>query len=364
MAPAFSSTKQAAAFALLLLVLLLLPVVMTKSLLPPRSDIYASLGWRYCAYDFLHRQIFEEKSDVDIAFIGSSRMWAGIDTPQVQAALSKKLGRPAVVLTLAWSWLGFDANYFITQDLLQNRKVRLIVFDDEYRADDVAHVAATHWFRFGDNAAALAGLPLRLQMSYYFASILGMPRNLLSCLRPNLPEARASSENLCAQSSHDRLGAFTNERWMYPGRPFAEFVPQGDARPADVSVYSAATKNQFRFSGPATPPWQLQFAKKFAGLAQAHGTRLVFLHLCPVYSDNETNSPAVQERECWPDVLNSNVTMMGIPPARLYAGIRGEDLPKLFYTPDFYHFNKNGAAFFTRLITPALLQIYEDQANH
>jgi len=43
MHPAFSSTKSMAAFALLLLVMLLLPVMIGRSLLPPRAESYSSV---------------------------------------------------------------------------------------------------------------------------------------------------------------------------------------------------------------------------------------------------------------------------------------------------------------------------------
>jgi hypothetical protein len=45
MRPAFSSTKQAAAFALLLLFVLLSPVLAGKRWLPPRECSYAVQGW-------------------------------------------------------------------------------------------------------------------------------------------------------------------------------------------------------------------------------------------------------------------------------------------------------------------------------
>jgi hypothetical protein len=368
MAPAFSSTRQAGAFAAVLLILLTLPAIVGKSMLPPRSEAYASLTWRYCS-DFIYRQIFKEKSDIDIAFVGSSRMWAGIDTPYVQKALSEKLGREAVVVTTAWSWLGFDANYFVTQDLLRNRKVRMIVFDDEYRADDVPHVAATHWFRFGENAGELEGLPLRIQMSYYFAAVLGMPRNLLSMVRQNKPEVVANADDahwanfFHAQNARERLGALTVDRWLQADRPFAEFIPHNNVQGADVSIYSPQAQSQFRFAGPPTSQWQLEFAKRFATLAKDHGTKLVFLHLCPVYSSNETTNPYIEEREDWSKILG-DVPMVGIPPAKLYSGIDPDDLPKFFYTPDLCHYNRNGERYFTRIITPTLIQLYENSASH
>ena len=130
MSPAFSSNRQAAAFALLLLIILLLPCVLGKNQLPPREQVYSAIPWSFGAFPYLHDQIFEEKGDIDIAFMGSSSTWWAIDTPYVESQLSKALGRKAVVRSLCWNWPGFDSFYFITKDLLQRRKVKVIVFCD------------------------------------------------------------------------------------------------------------------------------------------------------------------------------------------------------------------------------------------
>jgi hypothetical protein len=370
MRPAFSSTKSAAAFALMLLVILLSPVLVGKNLLPPREEVYTSQTWRYCACGFLDDQIFKEKSDIDVVFIGSSRIWAGIDTPFVQKEFSKHLGRPAVVLTIAWSWSGFDALYFIGQDLLQHRKVRMIVFDDELRDDDVPNVSATHWFRFGDDWKDVAGMPLDIQSDYYLAAVWGIPRNLLSLLRPNIsnsqvyPNFNHWAAMFHAKNPRDQLGALTVDRNFDPAVPFDYYSPKTGARPEDICVFSPETRGQFEFSGPRTPAWQMSFAKKFANLATTRGVKLVILHLNPIYSNNETNNPYIHERECWPEELGTNVTMMGIAPAKLYSGLDGSDLAKLFFMPDHVHYNENGEKYFTPLITPALLQIYENQTAH
>ncbi len=367
MRPAFSSTKQGAAFALLLLGILLSPLLAVKSFLPPREEVYSSLGWRYGPFSYLHEQIFEKTNDLDVAFVGSSRIWANIDTPYFQHELGNSLARPASVQTCAWSWLGFDALYFITQDLLEHRHVRMIVFDDEYWPEP--HVAATRWFRYADNAEDLRGMPLQIQASYYFAAILGMPRNLLCLVRKNLPDELIYPPNnhwdnfYRTKNSAQLLGAMMAERNIQIADPFVPLAPALDDRPAEVRVYSPETRSSFQFGGIAIPAWQLQFAKKFAALAQAHQVKLVYLHLQPPQSANETNSPAILERECWPEVLGTNVTMVGIPPAKLFAGISADDFPKLFYTSDWCHFNENGQRFFTRVITPTLVQIYESNCT-
>jgi hypothetical protein len=101
MRPAFSSPRQAAAFALLLLALLLAPALAQK-ILPSREAIYSSIWWASGDFPYMDGQIFQEKGDVDIVFMGSSHIWAAFDTPYVQEQLSKELGRPSVARTFGW----------------------------------------------------------------------------------------------------------------------------------------------------------------------------------------------------------------------------------------------------------------------
>ena len=367
MRPAFSSTKSAAAFALLLLVLLLLPVLAGRSLLPARAESYSSVSPIMGSYPYMHRQVFGETGRVDIAFIGSSRIYNDIDTPQIEKALSQKLGRQAEVITLGWFWPGFDPLYFITQDLLRHRQVSLIVFDDESAAGDNPHRLAPCWFRFGDNAQDLAGIPLRLQAAYYFGATIGLPRNLLCRLRPNFSELtpagaattvrmwRAPDPMTTRGSLSSKLG-FNHPNPEHPG--FVDYAPANGVRPEAVCVFSPATSNKFKFTGPATATLQLEFARKFAALAQAHQTKLVFLHMPET---GEMRMPVIQERVCWPDILPAEVAMVGIPPAALFAGLSDEKVRKLFVNP--LHLNHNGAEYFTSLIMPALFQLYDAQVK-
>src|SRR5450756_537584 len=367
MRPAFSSTKQAAAFALLLLILILLPLVMGKPLLPPREQIYSSIWWANGAYPYLDQQIFEEKGDIDIAFIGASHIWQGIDTPYVQQQLSDKLGRQAVVRTFGWGGSGYDALYFITQDLLEHRKVRTLVFYDVYDEEDIPHtphVLAPHWFRFVDIAGALSALSVTVQSSYYFASILGIPRNLLCSISPNLPADLFSLSTNCwvikqhAINPAARLGALTEmlgfAACLPDHAPFTEYLPKTPVQPSDVSVYSPEKKSRFEFEGTSLPAAQLHFARKFVELARAHDCQLILLHV-PVLS--ERKSPIIREHFIWPETFHTDIAMVGIPPKTLFSSLTETDVFKLYC--DQAHFNKNGQAYFTTLITPALLSLYD-----
>jgi hypothetical protein len=372
MRPAFGSTRSAAAFALLVLILLLLPAIVGPGQLPSREEIYSSFWWANGPFPYIHQQIFKEKGDIDIAFVGSSHMAQGINTPYVQEKLGKKLGRPAVVRSICWGGAGYDALYFITRDLLQHRKVHMLVFYDDYNPGWYwANSLAPRWFRFGDNAKALSGLSVRFQLSYYFAAIIGMPRNLLSLIRSNIPVDLISKKKnyleinfkapnpatmLGTSSAHIGFGldpAPTSEN-----APFVDFAPPTDALSSEVSIYSPATRAMFQFKGPPTPPLPLYFARKFATQAQENGAKLVLLHI-PIFS--ERKDAEIREREFWPDVLRADVTMVGIPPARLFAGMTDDDVRKLYYNSA--HLNTNGQEYFTSIITPSLLELYAPQAH-
>jgi len=376
MRPAFSSTKQAAAFLLLLAVVLLGPVIAGKNLLPAREQSYAIQGWENAPFPWLHQQIFEEKQDIDIAFVGSSLMMWGIDTPYVQEKLSEQLGRPAVVRTICWGGTGYDALYFITQDLLAHRKVRLLVFYDENNfSKTYRNSQAPLWFRYGDNAGALDGLPLGEKAHFYFSAIIGLPRNLLALMSPIEPMPVISSTPNAMESYFHainpatRLGSVFSRLECTPEAdavPYTPFTPQGMAKPDDVCIYSGTNASHFEFLDEHLPVWQEHFARAFARTAKQHGCKLVMLTLPQL----DTSRPAtLREREFWPDFLNANVTMLGIPPAKFFEGISDGDIYRLYYNAGRRggafnsHLNGNGQPYFTHLVTPALLKIYETSTN-
>jgi hypothetical protein len=365
MRPAFSSTKQAAAFALLLLVLLLSPALAGRKLLPPREQAYATQGWGSGPYPWIRNQIFEETNTIDIAFMGSSHILQAVDTPYVQAQLSEKLGRPAVVRTIAWGGSGYDALYGMARDLMAHRKVRMLVFYDENNPGNRSS-SSIFWFRLGEDAGLLTGLPFRDQALFYFASVIGMPRNLLALLRPNVPAPLVSNppnyweQHYCSASVVKLLGCtcselgFNYDTLSDNFTVFTPFSPQPGVTAADTKIYSSAAKNDFEFGNEHLPAWQAHFAAKLEELAQTNRCKLVMLHL-PVLADAPVTG--IRERAFWPDIFKGDFWLVGIPPAKLFAGLTDQQLHWLFTNSA--HFNKNGMQYFTPLITPALLEIYE-----
>ena len=364
MRPAFSSLKLTAAFTGLLLWLLLAPWLAGQRFLPPRAEIYSSVAWRFGAYPYLEQQIFQKTNAIDIAFLGSSHMWWGVNAPYVQAALSRHAGRPATVVTLGWEWPGFDAVYFIAKDLLQHRRLQVLVICDEQpipyrRPQTMSH----RWFRYGDDWADLTGLSLPLQAAYYSGAILGLPRNLLGLVRPNLPADLTATPYLNdkyhAANPATTMGSLGVCLPYQVGGCFVPFQPSTGVSPAATCIYSPATAASFKFTGPATTPLQAYFARKIMALAKANHVQVVFLHFP---TDREIRSPLIHERECWPEILAGHPWLVGVPPAAMFQGLNDEDAFKCFSGPD--HFSKNGQDFFTAMITPSLLSVYDASTHH
>ena len=374
MRPAFSSTKQAAAFALLLFGLLVLPVVMGKNLLPPRAEAYASQSWGTAAWPWIQQQIFEETNNIDMVFLGSSHLIQGIDAPLLQAELGKKLGRPAVVRTLSWGGAGFDGLYLVAQDLLEHRQVRQMVFYDEHvDGSDKKHGGAIPYlFRFSDHASSLRGLPVAEKGVYYFAALMGMPINLLGLIRPAIPAEPYADrpgyippKDKTFSSAPERLGSISalagyNANLLIPeNAPFVPFTPAVTNELA-AHVYTVAQPDtNFEFSATPLPVWQAHFAREFGRLAARHGCQLVLLDLPTLETVRNTG---IHERAFWSQLIATNLPLVGVPAQQMFGSLTDAEILKLY--SDKAHLNKNGQDYFTPLIAPVLINLYEAAFAH
>jgi hypothetical protein len=362
MKPAFSSGRQAAAWALLLATLLALPCLLAKTGWLRRDEVYPSIPARFGPFAWIQQAIYTDAGDVDLAFVGSSKIWNGIDTPYVEKAFSERLGRQARVITLGWPWAGFDEVYFIARDLLDRHHVRTLVVYDDSSNEDMPQTTSFRVFRIGENSEALRGLPLLAQVRLYGGAVLAAPRQLLSVLRPAVgPTVSVASDwtsAFQAPPTAERLGSLRARLSGARSPHFIQLSPAVQASPADALIYGDETRASFKFMGPALAPYQLHFARKLAQLCRDRGTQLVVLHV-PTFT--ERDEAEVRERVLWPDILGRDVKLVGIPPARMFAAMSRTDVEALFY--EGVHLNRNGQDVFTPLITPSLLKLYDLSAT-
>ena len=106
--PAFSSRSATLSFIATVLLLVLLPLIITSTGRISRQNSYEIMTEEHGAYSFIRSEIFDNDEDIDILFLGSSIQWNAIDTPQVQVALSKAIGRKARVVSFGFNFNGID----------------------------------------------------------------------------------------------------------------------------------------------------------------------------------------------------------------------------------------------------------------
>ena len=360
MRPAFATIRHAAAFTLLLLVLIAAPAVTARFGLLDRAQVYETMPAGTGPVRHIQQQIFERSEDLDMVFVGSSLMWSAIDAPYVQQALSSALGRPASVEVLASVWPGLDRDYAFLRDLLAHRRVGLAVIQLPHRnrptrdfaaeinrVSDQPHVQAFRFYRVGEFDEVLDGLSQRNRLALYAGAVLGLPRHLLTKLRPNY---------LSPSPVEETLGARFQREGFY-GAAFEPFRPEPPVIPADEMIYSADGAQSYRFFDEPLPPYQHHFARLIAELLSENDVPAVLLHIPQA---NEIDAGFVEERENWPATTGIKATMVGVPPARMFQAFSADETERFFLND---HLNENGAIYFTKFVMPALLRTYQDLAQ-
>jgi len=349
MTPAFRSSRGAAAFAAILAAFLGLPFALRAVGRPTTSDTYRSMRTTSGPYAWIEKQTLEERSTVDLAFVGPSFLWAGIDTPLVQSALSQALGRPAVVRSLTFNWWGEDLTYTVLRDLLMRRPVKTVVMmlPNARTHRDTPHPMAYRFLALGHGSEALPGLPTKDQIQLLGEFVLGAPRHLLSVVRADPEEAPPARDEATLGAMLAPVG--------YLGAPFVPDDRDTEPASADELVYSPDQQGWFHFSGAKLGTYESHFVHLMLELLKQKGVNVIFLHV-PLFEERKLAQ--VEELRPWPSELGMG-SLVGIPPTRLFRGLTDREIEH-FYKDS--HLNANGARRFTRAIWPALLRHHDDHA--
>jgi hypothetical protein len=349
--PPFATGRQALCFAVVLAAILLLPAALFSFGAVTREDVYRRIPNEWGGFPFIHRQIFEEQGEIDILILGTSLLYQALDTPYLQQELTSITGRNARVVSFGTNWRCELLNYLLLRDLLQRRKVRMLVFSMPvwYQDDDLPHLQSHRWLLFGTDDAAWRGLPFRNRLTSYAQSVLGAPRHVLGLLRDDLVTDSPFSAT---------LGAGKIEKGIPPAG-FVRWMPSPRALRPGTMIYSSDTRSRFHFTRQPLNDYQMHFLRMSFELLERYRVPVVLVHV-PLWS--ERYRTVVDERMPWPEVFGKDIAMVGVPPTTLFAGLSEAEMGRLFYNQENFenhHFNRNGNEFFTRTIAPAILQLYE-----
>jgi hypothetical protein len=333
MLPAFDNWRAAARFSALLILLLSLPVINLELGLPPRVEVYNGLRQGGGPYVKTRQQLYDTTGDIDVAFVGSSILNVAVNGDEVQSRLAERFGPGMNVRMFGFVFQGYDMQYVMARDLLEQRRVKMLVisFSGPRHVRDRPHVQLHNMLRWGEYPEMLDGMPFADRASLYASSVLDGPRQLVKYLRPERP--------IPAADDHRSLMVFDS-------------VPEITDPPASSIELSDATRAQFTFGDPQISQRQLHFARLIAQLAAEHHVKLVILN---IPTPEEFGTDRIWERADWPRVLPGAPTLVAFRRAELFAS----DSSNRFFA-DSVHMTPEGQERFTRALVPYLITEYEE----
>lgn len=337
MFPAFENWRSAARLSALLLLLLLLPVFLKAAGLPSRAEVYNGLRVRGGPYVKTRQQLFATTGDIDIAFVGSSFLNMAIDVDALQARAEERYGRDINVRMFGFVFQGFDMQYVMIRDLLEHRKVKLLVtsFSGRRVLDDRPHVQLHNLLRHGEYPEMYEGLSFADRAAMYGSHVLDGPRQLLKLVRPDRP----------VDAADDRRS------FMIP-----ETRATSDLVPAPAVVLSDETRQQFVFGDPDLTERQRHFARKIGELVAAHRVPMLIVN---IPAPDHTTGDRIWERADWPRLLAGSPTVVGFRLSELFEG-----QPADRFFADSVHFNAEGQHRFTSSLTAFLVARYGELTAH
>lgn len=347
----FATTRQAVGFAFLVLFFLLLPLVLAVFEVPSREEVYA--GSRHTIDLFHYRELFEKKTDVDIAVIGLSTLWVGLDSSYLEDQLGMKLGRKAAVFTMGANNVGEDLVYLLVKDLLEHRRVKMVILAPPPRRQQNPHPDIHRVLQYGIHKDSWEGLPLLEKARFYALCVLGAPRQALGAIRPDImrgikPELALANGTWIRSVGWQGIkdNHFTEKKVAPILADPREFIHYGGRDEGDISFTNEMS------------PYQEYFFRKTIDLLRSNGVKVALLYL-PLYNDRTNKTIPI--RASHDATLGSGLPIVGLAPAKFFRGMSDEEIQYLYYNIN--HFNTNGTEYFSKTFTPAIMEVYSNEVR-
>jgi hypothetical protein len=234
---------------------------------------------------WVYERIHYDKTPIDVAIIGSSRLEASVSAPILEKELSEKLGRPVHVANLAVPEEGRNLHYLIARELLETHPETRLILVSVVEQADISHPA----FRYLGDPADLLRAPLFIN-HYYFLDAAFLPyRQMSYFLQTHFPSWFGESRTF--RKDYAGTGFDTTYSFYLPS---GKLVDRYHVMPEDkLEGYSRETKNilgntwhpRSRWSA-LNNPLEPEYTKQLVALAQKHCVETIFVRL-PFYKSPE-----------------------------------------------------------------------------
>ncbi len=334
----------------LVAILLALPLIMDITHLTDRRAGFMSVFRKEPSYPFLYQEIYEKTSDLDAVFMGSSLLLVGLDTSYLRARFSSKLGRPAEVITLGYSYSGLDFSALLLKELAQRRKVKtvfLLLPQDNGVDQEGPHQNASYYLQYRDLAFLSEGLTWADRLRYFTIAVVSAPRQLWWHWHHGDAVHGTKIEEHFGNVP-EKLGID-----LLPDS-FEVFEPEPPHLSAEELIYSKASPSRFHFETRKLASFDEVMVQKFFKVAKDYGIKVAVVSVPTII---QVRQDFVYQRLYWPDFLAEPVPMIGVVPREIFKAWDQKSIEKFYYGD---HLNQNGSRYFTRAIAPGFEKVFTD----
>jgi len=226
-----------------------------------------------------------DKTPIDIAIIGNSRLQSGIAAPVMQARLSERLGRPVHVANLAMPQEGRNSHAVIAQQLFKHHpEVKLVLLSAIEAMPRESHPA----FRNIAEAPAIVGAPVLINRSYLDDLAFVPFRQMSLFVQTRFPDAFG----IRAFSGEDYFGTDfdTTKSFVSPTAGFVDMERTNTTQ----ALRPSAQERVRSITPPKLPsalswmefPVELHYTNAIVARARASGTAVGFIYL-PIFENPE-----------------------------------------------------------------------------
>ena len=304
------------------------------------------------------QEFSEEKKNtpIDIVFVGSSTLWTSYDFGYMQKRMSELSGRDFNLFGFGASWR-FENKYItLVKDLLESRKVKLLIFAEARGGDYPEHPRTKYWTYYLREYKDFFGFPLKTQIAIYFQSVFGSVRSLLGSIRSNDKYGLTSSSQSYLDTMNNSKGALKNKaNWNNDKKSYQDLNLEGRLIAKKDLFYSGKGNHpRFSFDGYKLATIQEEVLKVVYDLCQKYDTKLVII-------SNPEPKPEISKRR----IRKYNTKYFGgiLPiisplPSDLYSDFSEEKMHKIYYS--YTHPNYNGSEYHAKSITDSIYEVYNE----
>jgi hypothetical protein len=234
------------------------------------------------SYLFRTRWVYErihfDKTPIDVAVVGSSRVEGAISGPVLETELSEKLRRPIHVVNFAIPNEGRNLHYLLTRELLENHPETRILLVSVGEWDDMTHPS----FRYLADVSDLLRAPLLINHFYFLDAAFLPLRQMSYFLQTYMPSWFGMSRSF----RKDYLGTVLDTTYSF-------HLPDGTLvdryRMAPRQELAAASRHMIAELGcqwHPRPRWEAlnnpletEYTRRLVTIAQQHCVEVIFVHI-------------------------------------------------------------------------------------